>query len=407
MNNVRAENVKKIREIAESLASEATATRRHLHRHPEISWQEVETSKFIARELTKLGLEDIRLGFGGTESGVTADLVGDAAGPCVALRADIDALPLAEENMFDYRSCNDGAMHACGHDGHIATLLGTARLLSRLKGELPGRVRFIFQPAEENGAIGSGARAMIADGVLNGVNAIAGMHLWSFVPTGRVQWKNGPVMASVDGWHVTYTGRGGHGAMPHEAIDPTVAAANFVGALQTVVSRELNPVDTAVVSIGRMHAGDAFNIIPNTVEISGSIRSFNPAVREKMASRIGRIVDGIAAAYRCTAETTVNPLYPSVVNHPGVTAALLEAAVAVVGAENVEESPLLMVSEDFSYYQEQVPGTFFFLGAGSAEKGTDYPHHSPRFNIDDDALPIGMTIFSTFAFDMLEKLRLE
>ena len=393
----------KIKGKAAELAAETTELRRHLHAHPERSWQEVETSRLIEKKLKELGLENVKRGVGGTESGVTAELVGDPSGPCMALRADIDALPLKEETALEYRSQTD-AMHACGHDGHISILLGAAKLLASMKGDLPGRVRFLFQPAEEHG-IRSGAKELIAEGALEGVGAIGGMHLWSFVPTGRVQWRNGPVMASADAWTVSFGGKGGHGAMPHDAIDPTVAAADFIGAIQTIVSREIDPIDTAVVSVGKMTSGSTFNIIPNTAEIVGNVRSFNPEVRSRMEERLRRIADGMAAAYRCTSETQMSYFYPSVINHPGATAVLRDAAVALVGEDNVEESPLIMVSEDFSFYQEKVPGTFFFLGCGNEEKKTTYPHHSPHFNIDDDVLPVGMALMSSFAFAMLEKLK--
>lgn len=392
-------DIAKIKKLADGLALEGAEVRHYLHMHPETGWKEIETSKFIESRLRGLGLENIKRGFGGTGSGVTADLAGGRPGPCVALRADIDALPLAELNDVSYRSQNDGVMHACGHDGHMSILLGTAKLLASLKDELSGRVRFIFQPSEESG-VASGAHKMIEEGVLEGVDVIGGMHLWSFLKTGTVHWKSGPVMASSDGWSVKFTGRGGHGAMPHNAIDPTVAAANFIGALQTIVSRELDPVDTAVVSLGKLDAGDAFNIIPDTVDLLGTARTFNPEVRADMEGRIRRVADGIASAYRCTAETGYSYMYPSVVNHPGVTARLAEVAVHVAGAENVEESPLLMVSEDFSYYLEKVPGTFFFVGCGNEAKGTDYPHHSSRFDVDDDVLPLGMTLFSAFALSI-------
>lgn len=391
-----------IKSKAAELAAEFTEIRHHLHAHPELSWQEIETSKLIESKLKELGLENVRRGVGGTETGVTADLVGDPSGPCIALRADIDALPLKEENTVAYHS-SISAMHACGHDGHTATLLGTAKLLDSLKNVLPGRVRFLFQPAEEHG-LRSGAKELIAQGALDGVDAIAGMHLWSFVPTGRVQWRNGPVMASADRWAVKFFGKGGHGAMPHNAIDPTAAASNFAGAIQTIVSREIDPIDTAVVSIGQMTAGDAFNIIPDTAELIGTTRTFNPEVRDRMEGRLRRIADGIAEAYRCKAETCFTYYYPSVINHPGVTSVLRESAAELLGAANVEESPMLMVSEDFSYYQQKVPGTFFFLGAGNSQKETDFPHHSPRFNLDDDVLPIGMSLMSSFVFSAMKKM---
>jgi amidohydrolase len=322
----------------------------------------------------------------------------------VALRADIDALPVFEENSVDYRSTVDGVMHACGHDGHAAILLGTAKLLSSIENEIPGRIRFLFQPAEEHG-IRSGAQELIDAGALNGVSVIGGLHLWSFFDAGLVKWKCGPVMASSDTWIVKFTGRGGHGAMPHKAIDPTIAAANFITALQTITSREIDPIDTAVVSLGQMRAGDAFNIIPNTVELKGTLRSFNPEVRDNMEGRIRRIADGIAAAYRCAAETEVAYMYPSVVNHEGATELLKKTAELVVGPGKVEETPAMMVSEDFSYYQHKVPGVFFFLGAGNAKLETDFSHHSPRFNIDEAVLPTGVALMASFALAAIEKLR--
>lgn len=397
-------DVARIREMADALAQEQREMRHYLHTRPETAWKEVETSKYIEARLAELGLDNIKRGFGGTGCGVTADLAGDTKGPCVALRADIDALPLAEKSDLPYRSQNDGVMHACGHDGHMSALLGTAKLLSALRGQIPGRVRFIFQPAEESG-FDSGAKKMIAEGVLDGVDAIGGMHLWSFVETGRVQWKAGPVMASVDSWSVTLTGRGGHGAMPHEAVDPTVAAASLIGALQTIMSREVDPMDTAVFSLGRLQSGDAFNIIPNSANMIGTIRTFNPAVRGKMEERVRRMANGIASAYRCEAETDFTYMMPSVINHPGVTSLLAETASEVVGAGMVEESPAMMLSEDFSYYLEKVPGTFFFIGAGCKSKGTDHSHHSPYFNIDDDALPVAMSIFGAFVFRALDALK--
>ncbi len=397
-------NIEDIKGRAAGLAAEFTELRRHLHAHPEVSWQEVETSRLIEAKLKEFGLENVRRGFGGTECGVTADLVGDPSGPCVALRADIDALSMHEENTVGYRSQNEGAMHACGHDGHMAVLMGTAKLLAGMKKEIPGRVRFIFQPAEEHG-LRSGAREMIAGGALDGVDAIGGMHLWSFVPLGVVHWRNGPVMGSIDRWDVTITGRGGHGAMPHTTVDPTIVASNLIGSLQTIVSREINPLDTVVISVGKMTSGSAFNIIPPTAEIFGSIRTFNPEVRDSLEERIRRIAQGIAAAHRATAEAKVTYLYPTTINHPGITSVLKDCATRLVGAEKVEESPMYMLSEDFSFYQEKVPGVFFFVGSGTAAKETDFPHHHPRFNVDDDVLPIGMSLMSSFVFAALEKLK--
>ena len=394
-----------IKKKAQELLPEIAEIRHHLHKNPEVSWAEIETSKFIKSRLEGLGLTGIRYGFAGQATGVAADLVTDPAAPMVALRADIDALALTEENPeLEYRSCRDGAMHACGHDGHIAALLGAASILTALKDELPGNVRFLFQPAEEIGAR-SGAKAMIAEGVLEGVGAIGGLHLWSFVETGKVQWRNGPIMASADGWNLTFTGKGGHGAMPHNTIDPTVAAADFIGAVQTIVSREIDPAETAVVSLGQLNAGSAFNIIPETVKLIGNIRTFNPAVRAGMEGRLRRIADGIAAAYRCRADLGIDPMYSPLINHEGPTELLKECAVELFGPEMVEESPRYMVSEDYSFYLEKVPGTFCFIGCGNRAKNTDHPHHSPKFNVDDKALVTAMPLLSLYAVETLKKLR--
>lgn len=393
----------RIKQKASELAQEITEIRHYLHSNPEVSWQEVNTSKLIESKLKELGLSNVKRGWNGTECGVTAELTGDPNGPLIALRADIDALPVTEEGACDYKSTN-GAMHACGHDGHISVLLGVAKLLASMKDEIPGTIRFIFQPSEEQGLF-SGAVAMIKEGVLDGVQAIGGMHLWSTVPLGRVQCKPGPLMAAVDDWTVTFTGKGGHGAMPHQTIDPIIAAGNMIGALQTITSREVDPAETVVISIGMLSAGTAFNIIPETSALVGNTRSFSDEVHDSLAGKIKRMADGVAATYRCTAETEVNFLYPCVINHPGAADVLRKSAVAVVGEENVEEAPVYMVSEDFSYYQRKVPGVFYFLGAGAEETKTNFPHHSPKFNIDDRVIPIGISIMSAFALNMLGDIK--
>lgn len=396
-------DVAKIKQKAADLAPVITEIRHYLHSNPELSWQEVNTSKFIDSKLQEFGLCNIRRGFGGTECGVTAELICDPSSPMIALRADIDALPVTEENTCSYKSTNN-AMHACGHDGHISTLLGVAKLLTSIKNEIPGNIRFIFQPAEEHGRR-SGALEMIREGALDGVQAIGGMHLWSTVPLGRVQCKYGPMMAAVDDWSVTFTGKGGHGAMPHLSIDPMIPAGNMIGALQTIASREIDPADTVVVSVGLLEAGDAFNIIPETSKLIGNTRSFTDETHDSLAGKIKRIADGIADAYRCTAETVVNVLYPSVINHHGAVDVLRKSAIAIVGEDQVEQAPIYMVSEDFSYYQRKVPGVFYFLGAGLEETNTNYPHHSPKFNIDDRALPIGIAVMSAFAINLITDIK--
>ena len=400
-------DVSYIRERAASMAGEMTELRQYLHAHPELSWQEVETTRLIAAKLSEIGFKDIKVGVDGKPVGVVADLAGSAEGPCVALRSDIDALPLNEDSDLPYRSTAPNVTHACGHDAHMAMLLGAAKLLYSIKDRLPGRVRFIFQPAEEHGAH-SGSRIMIREGVLKGVDAIAGMHVWSHVPTGMVHWRSGPVMASVDGWEVKFQGKGGHGGMPQNAVDPTVLAANFILALQTLVSREINPLETGVVSVGKMTSGHAINIIPDTAEMIGNVRTFDVAVRDRLRDGLIRIADGVVSTYRGSVETTYTELYPyPVVNDRAMAELFRDTAIQVAGADRVEESPMLMTSEDFSFYQAEIPGNFFFLGCGSQAKGTMAPHHSPRFNIDDDALPTGVSLLSAYACAVLEKLNSE
>lgn len=391
-----------IKNKAAAMTGETIALRRHLHAHPEISWEEVETSRLIASKLKEIGFEP-KVGFGGKEVGVVADL-DCGEGPCIALRADIDALPINEENDVDYKSCRAGAMHACGHDAHISMLLAAARILHSLKDGLRGRIRFIFQPAEEHG-FRSGAKIMIEEGVLDGVDAVAGMHIWSHVPTGRIQWRVGPTMACADTWRVRFQGKGGHGAMPHKAVDPLVMAANFILSLQTIVSREIDPLETSVVSVGKFVSGEAINVIPDSAEMSGNVRSFNPEVSRAAKEAFFRFAENIAAAYRGTAEVDHNSVFPfPVINDKNLTEMFREVAVRVAGEARVEESPVLMTSEDFSYYQTRVPGVLFFLGAGSAGKGVTGPHHSPHFNIDEDALPTGVTLLAAFACAALERL---
>jgi amidohydrolase len=395
--------IEQIKNAAAGMAEDLTALRRHLHMHPEISWQEVETSRFIAAKLEEIGLKP-RIGSGGKPVGVLADLDCGGERPCLALRADIDALGFGEENDIDYKSLNPGAMHACGHDGHVAMLLGAAKILYSIKDRLSGRIRFIFQPAEEFGA-GSGAQVMVEEGVLEGVDAIAGMHLWSHVPSGKVQWRCGPVMGTADTWEVCFRGKGGHGAMPHQAIDPTVMAAHFILAIQNIVSRETDPLQTCVVSTGKLHSGNVVNVIPETAELCGNIRALVPEVRAHAEDALLRMAKSVAETYRGSAETKYVSVYPHPVNNDtALTELFREIAVQVAGQENVEESPARMTSEDFSFYQTVIPGVFFFLGSGDPEKGTTAPHHSSRFNVDDGVLPRGVSLLACFAVAALEKL---
>jgi amidohydrolase len=393
-----------IRELAGSIREEVAELRHHFHRNPETAWKEVETSNKIESLLREWGFKDIRRGFRGTNCGVVADLNAGRKGPSIALRADMDALAVKEENCLPYASEREGIMHACGHDSHMAILLGVAKVLSSIKDDLPGRVRLIFQPSEEGGSTTEnypGAECMILEGVLDGIDAIAGLHIWSPLQTGFISVRPGPLMSACDSWTVRIYGKGGHGAMPQDAIDPTLAATTFVNLLQTIVSREVDPKEVVVVSVGKILTGSAFNIIPDSVEITGTVRTFNPEIQNNMPQMIQRIADGVCKALRCRAELEYTRFVPPTINDEDLTKRFIETARATIGEERVLHSSLIMVSEDFSYFQEKVPGVFFFLGSGNPAKGTDHPHHSPHFNVDDDALPMGVELLAGFAADFL------
>ncbi len=389
-------NISSIIEKANALSGKITELRRKFHANPELPWQEKETSLFVEEYLRNLGLENIKRGFGGTECGVMADLKGAKSGRCVALRGDIDALPLEEENDVPYRSKKSGVMHACGHDAHTAVLLAVAEILSLMKEELCGTVRFLFQPAEEAG-MHSGAPKMIEEGVLDGVDAIGGLHVWALLESGKLGYRTGPIMASADIWDLKIQGKGGHGAMPHNAVDPTVTAATVISTLQTVVSREIDPLETVVLSVGKLEAGTAVNIIPDTARVAGNVRTTNREIRGRMEGIMKRVADGICAAMRCTAELTYTPIYPVTVNDPVVTGFMRSVAVDVFGAENVKELPVAMGSEDYSYYGEKVPAAYVFLGIADETKGSGNQHHNPKFNVDDEALPKGAALLAGFA----------
>jgi len=394
----------RIKAMAESLRGEVTELRHHFHRYPETAWKEVETSDKVEALLREWGFENIRRGFRGTRSGVVADLNAGREGPSIALRADMDALAIKEENPVPYASAHEGVMHACGHDAHMAILLGAGKVLASMREELPGRVRLIFQPSEEGGSTSGnypGAEHLIREGVLEGIDAIAGLHVWSPLATGLVAVRPGPMMSACDSWTARIHGKGGHGAMPQDAIDPTLAATTFVNLLQTIVSREVDPKEIVVVSVGKFIAGSAFNIIPDSVEVTGTVRTFDPVIQANMHGMIGRIADGVCSALRCRAELDYTRFTPPTINDGELTSRFIETAKRAIGEDRVQASPLIMVSEDFSYYQEKIPGVFFLLGCGNPLKGTDNPHHSPRFNVDDDALSMGVELLAAFAADYL------
>ena len=365
------------------------ADRRDFHQHPEMGFQEVRTSGIVAERLRALGVEDVRTGI--AKTGVTGLIRGTAGGTgrTVLLRADMDALPIQEENAVDYRSQHEGVMHACGHDGHTAMLLGTARLLQERRNTFAGTVKVLFQPAEEGGG---GAKVMIDEGVLEDpkVDAAFGIHVAQEVPVGTIELRAGPAMAASDSFTFVIQGKGGHGARPQATVDPIAVGAQIVVALQTIVSRELDPTHQGVVTVGAFRAGEAANVIPDTAELRGTVRSFTPENRQLLAERIEAIVRGVAAAMRAEVDFRYRFGYPPTVNDAAMTELVRGAVGAVVGAERVIDGPQHMGAEDFSYFLERVPGCFWFVGSKNEERGLVWGHHHPRFDIDEAALGIGI-----------------
>ncbi|MFZ0075144.1 MAG: amidohydrolase [Exiguobacterium undae] len=367
-----------VEEMVEQLFPVMVERRRYLHQHPELSFHEVDTPRFIAERLTELGIE-VRTGVGGR--GVVGTIRGGQPGKTVALRADFDALPIQDEKEVDYRSTVPGVMHACGHDGHTATLLAVAEILVGQKEHLAGNVVLIHQHAEE--VVPGGARDMIADGCLDGVDVIFGTHLWSTTKLGTIGYRVGPVMAAADKFELTLFGRGGHGAKPHETIDAVVLGATVVKELQSIVSRRLDPLQQAVLTIGTLHAGNTFNVIADSAELTGTIRTFDPLVADQIVKEMERTIKGVCDAAGATYTFRYERGYPAVVNHPAETELVRAVASDVVGADQVFEIAPTMGGEDFAYYLQQVPGTFFFTGAGDE---TFYPHHHPKFDFEEQAM---------------------
>ena len=378
------------------------AMRRDLHEHPELAFEEVRTSGIVAQRLRSLGLE-VQTGI--AKTGVVGLLRGGAStedAKTIAIRADMDALPIHEMNNVEYRSQTDGKMHACGHDGHTSILLTVADILSQRRAELTGNVKFIFQPAEER--IG-GAEPMVKEGAVNGVDGIIGLHLISDIPLGRVGVRAGAVFASADAFTLTVKGKGGHAAMPEGAIDPIVASAYIITALQTLISRETSPFSPAVITIGTIHAGTAFNIIPETAVLQGTMRSFSPEHRAKLIRRIHEVTTGVAASLGTSCEVHFEDGCPPCVNDPAMTEVVYKAAVDAIGTEHVDTSERVLAagSDDMSFFLDAVPGCYFVVGSGNREKETDFAHHHPRFNLDEDALPIAVEILTRAALDFIEK----
>jgi amidohydrolase len=376
---------------ARSIANQIVQWRRHIHRHPELSFQEFETARFIAQALRDMGI-DVQTGVGKT--GVVGRL--GSGKPVIALRADMDALPVLEETGLSFSSVNEGVMHACGHDTHIACLLGAAKLLA----ETPpprGEVRFLFQPAEEtvDDEEQSGAMRMADEGAIDGVDAIFGLHNWPEIEVGKVALSAGPQMASAGKFTARIRGRGGHGASPHQTVDPVVLAAQAVLALQTIVSRRLDPIDTGVVTVGSIHGGTRDNIIPEYVDLVGTLRSLRTEVYEQLKREVTRAL-GIARALGGDFEVEFHKSFPVTYNDSQMTALVTEVAQEMLGAEQVLPAEPTMGGEDFSVFAQRVPGCFMRLGAGFPGQPLRN-HHDPHFDVDESALPIGAAMLAQVA----------
>ena len=385
----------------DEIVPDMVALRRDLHEHPELAFEEVRTSGIVAGRLRALGLE-VQTGI--AKTGVVGTLKGGKArsdAKTLAIRADMDALPIHELNEIDYRSTVDGKMHACGHDGHTSVLLAVADLLSKRREDLTGNVKFVFQPAEE--VIG-GAEPMVKEGAMEGVDNIIGLHIFSNYPMGRVGVRSGPTFASADKFVLKVHGKGGHAAMPEGAVDPIIVAAHITTALQTLISRETSPFSPAVITIARIEAGSAFNIIPEVAEMQGSLRAYSAEHRERMMRRITEMAQGIASAMNASCEVDIFDGCPACVNDPAMTEVVRRAAESAVGAQAVDTGAEVMTagSDDMAYFLQAVPGCYFIVGAHNPDKGALYPHHHPRFNVDEDSLPIAAEVLTRTALDYLQ-----
>jgi amidohydrolase len=369
-------------------------TRRDLHRHPELGFQEFRTAGIVAERLRAAGYE-VRTGI--AETGVVGTLRGGAGtGPTLLLRADMDALPIAEECAHDFTSTHTGVMHACGHDAHVAVGLAVAERLARSRAEWGGTVKYMFQPAEEG--LG-GALGMIESGVLEGVDAALGLHVWLGLPSGVVGVVRGPQMAGAGEFEVTIRGKGGHGAIPHETVDAVLVASQCVVALQSVVSRNVSPLEAAVVTVAAFHAGSAHNVIAETATLKGTVRAFDPAVMKELPDRVERVISGVCAAMGASYEFHHRPEAPPTVNDARMAEIVRREAVRIVGEERVRTDPHVrtMAAEDFGEVLARVPGCYFFVGGRNEERGILHPHHSPRFDLCESCMPVAVDVLDAAA----------
>ena len=367
------------------------ALRRDFHRHPELGFREVRTAGIVARDLTEMGLE-VSSGVGKT--GVVATMEGSKPGPTLLVRFDMDALPIQEETGAEYASQNPGVMHACGHDGHTAIGLAVAKMLEAHKEDLGGTVKFVFQPAEEG--LG-GAKAMIADGVLEHPkpDRCLSLHLWNDKPLGWLGITTGPAMSASERFSVKITGRGGHGAAPHLSIDPVAAGAQVITALQNIVSRHVDPLDSAVVTVTSMLGGEAFNVIPESVELRGTIRTFKPQTRTIVLERFEQIARGVSNAMGCQVEIDLQTITSAVINDPALSKQVFDVAKTLFPQAEISTDERTMGSEDMSFMMQDIPGCYFFVGSADHSRGLDAGHHHPKFDFNEDALITGAALMAT------------
>lgn len=382
---------------AQAVHAGVVAFRRDFHKYPEVAFEEVRTAGIVADELQKLGIA-VQTGIGKT--GVVGLLEGASDGPTILYRADMDALRMQEANEVDYASVIPNQMHACGHDAHTAIALGVAKVMAKHRDKLAGRIKFVFQPAEE---IVGGAHAMVADGVLENPrpDVTLGLHVWNSMPVGQVAVTDGPSMAGSSTFDIVIAGKGGHAAAPHASIDPVICAAHLITALQTVISRNVDPQDAAVLTVTRMKASDAYNIIPAQVELAGTVRTFKTEVRDIIERRMGELSKSLCAAMGCEATFTMRHNTPPVANNPLVAARVRSVLGRWVEPENLLTDETTMGSEDVAFLMDDIPGTFVFLGSMNEEKGLNAPHHHPKFDVDEESLLLGIWWMAAVLADYL------
>jgi amidohydrolase len=388
--NPHSVNLAQIRPDIQALQPQLVEWRRHLHQRPELGFKEQLTAQVIAQKLQEWGIEHKT---GIAKTGIVATINSDRPGPVLAIRADMDALPIQEANDVPYRSQHDGVMHACGHDGHTAIALGTAYYLTQHREDFAGTVKIIFQPAEEGPG---GAKPMVEEGVLKNpdVDAIIGLHLWNNLPLGTVGVRSGALMAAVECFHCTILGKGGHGAMPHQTVDSIVVSAQIVNALQTIVARNIDPIESAVVTVGTIHAGTALNVIADTARMSGTVRYFNPKLEGYFGKRIEQVIGGVCQSHGASYELNYESLYPPVINDAKMAELVCSVALDVVETPaGIVPECQTMGGEDMAFFLQKVPGCYFFLGSANPTKNLAYPHHHPRFDFDETALGMGVEIF--------------